>query len=274
MFVKLQKAGGKANQRLWLVTCVRYCVSLYFVCLTYTLCYSTLGGVLHAGCMHSVVYYCSPLWWQESARDHADALLSLQIPPTIYISDIAGRVARHTNNRTKQEFFQPNDGRLCEATVDNIRMAEQKNLQLSFPWVRKCLQLGGPDESKPQLDVGMRGPHPITGTSHRFSLYDRFHQGNQKRAEEKLRSLDLLPELTGVLNTSMAEQLNKELANSGYFLCQLKDMHFMFMLRLVFHLHNERVNNAFFDKMYRLTKGQASVGMNGIICLFGDGKCI
>ncbi|KAL2082488.1 hypothetical protein ACEWY4_022306 [Coilia grayii] len=238
MFVKLQKAGG---------------------------------GVLHAGCMHSVVYYCCPLWWQESARDHADALLSLTIPPTVYISDIAGRVARHTNNRTKQQFFQPNDGRLCEATPENIRKAEQKNLHLSFPWVRKLQQLGGPVQSTHGVKAGTRGPHPITGTKDRYSLYDRFHQTNQKRAEEKLRSLDLVPEMTGIINTSMAEQLNKELANSRYFLCQLKDIHFMFMLRLVFHMHNQRINNTFFEKMYRLTKGQASIAANGIVSLFGDG---
>ncbi|KAG9274472.1 hypothetical protein AMEX_G11395 [Astyanax mexicanus] len=68
------------------------------------------------------------------------------------------------------------------------------------------------------------------------------------------------------------EQLNRELANSRYFLCQLKDMHYMFMLRLVFHLHNQRVNNSFFEKMCRLAKGKASIGINGRICLFGDEK--
>lgn len=60
---------------------------LHFMYVTYTLSPCNLGR--HAGCMHSVVYYCSPLCWQESARVHADALLSLWIPPTIYISHFA-----------------------------------------------------------------------------------------------------------------------------------------------------------------------------------------
>ncbi|KAA0721253.1 hypothetical protein E1301_Tti018150s11, partial [Triplophysa tibetana] len=47
------------------------------------------GGVLHLGCTHGVVYYHSPLWWQESARDHGYALLSFKYPPTVFISDIA-----------------------------------------------------------------------------------------------------------------------------------------------------------------------------------------
>lgn len=72
------------------------------------------------GCTHGVVYYASPLWWQESARDHGDALLSFKHPPTVYICDIAGRVARHVNNRTHQQFFQPHDGRVCEPTEANI----------------------------------------------------------------------------------------------------------------------------------------------------------
>ncbi|KAK9965934.1 hypothetical protein ABG768_004996 [Culter alburnus] len=105
--------------------------------------------------------------------------------------------------------------------------------------------------------------HPITRTSDRFSLYDRFHQLNQKQEKEKLRSLDLVPELTGLINSSMAEQLNRELANSRYFLCQLKDVHYMFALRLVFHLHNSRVNKSFMEKMLRQTQGAAEVGLDG-----------
>ncbi len=84
------------------------------------------GGVLHLGCTHGVVYYHSPLWWQESARDHGDALLSLKFPPTAFISDIAGCVARHVNNRTHQKFFQPHDGRLCAPTAENISAALEK----------------------------------------------------------------------------------------------------------------------------------------------------
>ncbi|KAL6488972.1 hypothetical protein MHYP_G00027130 [Metynnis hypsauchen] len=59
----------------------------------------TGGGVLHMGCIHSVVYY-------ESARDHGDALLSFRQPPTVYISDIAGRVARHRINSKYMKDLQ------------------------------------------------------------------------------------------------------------------------------------------------------------------------
>lgn len=97
----------------------------------------TGGGVLHMGCTHSVTYYFSPLLWTESARDHTDGLLSFAHPPSIYISDIAGRVARHTNNRTQQRFFCPHDGRLCEPTEENIQAAVEQSLVIELPWM-KC----------------------------------------------------------------------------------------------------------------------------------------
>ncbi|KAL7882973.1 hypothetical protein SRHO_G00006310 [Serrasalmus rhombeus] len=207
MFVKLQKAGG---------------------------------GVLHVSCQHSIVYYCSPLW-QESARDHADALLSFQHPPNVYICDVAGRVARHLNNRTEQGFFQPDNGKLCETTEENIEKALKKTLQLSLPWLTVS-QFKGIKEM--DCTAVHSRPHPVTGTNECYSLYDRFHQKNQKRPEERLRSLDLVPELRSTVNTAVAEQLNQELASSRYFLCIMKDRHFMFSLRLMFHLHNQKCRGA------------------------------
>lgn len=223
---------------------------------------------LHVGCPHAIVYVCSPLWWQESARDHVDALLSLKTPPTIYISDVAGRVAGHANNRTRQSFFRPFDGRLCEATAENVAKASAKELVVHLPWVRTMTEGGCFQTKNNEVTEALDKPHPVTGTSDRFSLYDRCHQRNQKQEKEKLRSLDLVPELTGLINSSMAEQLNRELANSRYFLCQLKDVHFMFALRLVFHLHNSRVNKSFMDKMLRQTQGAAEVGLDGRLSLF------
>ncbi len=103
MFIEMQKTGGMATSYNFSIEYYRemfYLLSIF------------LGRVLHYGCPHAIVYCCSPLWWQESARDHVDALLSLKTLPTMYISDVAGRVARHANNRTRQAFFRPFHGRL------------------------------------------------------------------------------------------------------------------------------------------------------------------
>ncbi|TKS66023.1 hypothetical protein D9C73_000079 [Collichthys lucidus] len=168
------------------------------------------GGVLHFSCIHGVVYYLNLLFWTESARDHTDGLLSFKSFPTCYISDIAGQVARHTNNRTQQLFFQPHDGRLCAPTPDNIKQAINNDLQIDLQWA-KNLRSPFPLQGKPNKDR-VSAPHPITGTCERYSLYYRFHQKKQKRPEEKLRNLKICPNLRAEVNSSVAEQYNRELA--------------------------------------------------------------
>lgn len=110
-------------------------------------------------------------------------------------------------------------------------------------------------------------PHPETGTSDRFSFYDRFHQKKQKRPEEKLRSLKAIPELASLINTAEAEQVNRELSSSRYSLCQMKDTHYMFSLRLYFHLHNARKNSAFLKEMQKRTDENIHLGLHGkLVC--------
>lgn len=226
------------------------------------------------GCTHSVTYYFSPLLWTESARDHTDGLLSFAHPPSIYISDIAGRVARHTNNRTQQRFFCPHDGRLCEPTEENIQAAVEQSLVIELPWMKNVIfkrKETGQVESTDCEDRFLR-PHPITGTSERYSLYDQFHQKNQTRLEENLRSLRLVPDLSSILNSSEAEQKNRELSYDRYFLCQLKEQHFLFCLRLVLHLHNETINQKFLTSMQRQTKEELQLNAQGQLVLTSLGK--
>ncbi|XP_067227090.1 uncharacterized protein [Chanodichthys erythropterus] len=228
------------------------------------------GGVLHLGCPHSVVYYQSPLWWQESARDHGDALLSFKFPPTVFISDIAGRVARHVNNRTHQKFFQPYDGRLCAPTAENISAALEKKLEVQHEWVNTLQSSMGPKIHKDKSTDRFTCPHPLTGTCERYSLYDRFHEKKQKRPEKRLRSIKLLPDLASVVNSASAEQINKELSTSRYFLCQLKDIHYMFALRLNFHLHNQRINNNFLQDIQKMSNKDVHLGQHGNLLIGVD----
>ncbi|XP_058607047.1 uncharacterized protein LOC131524190 isoform X3 [Onychostoma macrolepis] len=242
MFIKLQKAG--------------------------------VGGVLHMTCTHSVVYYQSALWWQESARDHGDALLSFKHPPTVFVSDIAGRVARHVNNRTNQCFFQPYDGRLCANTTEHIQGAAEKLLEVRFPWVTSVgfsSRTVSANEATNSSDR-FSSLHPVTGTSARFSLYDRFHQKNQRRQEELLRSLKLAPHLAALVNSSVAEQLNRELSSSKYSLCQMKDEHYMFSLRLYFHLHNKRINDKYTKTLNMQAKQAVHIGLYGKLTFRSEGS--
>ncbi|CAM4597863.1 unnamed protein product [Leuciscus chuanchicus] len=119
------------------------------------------GGVLRLGCTHGVVYYHSPLWWLESARDHGDALLCFKSPPSVFISDIA--------------------------------------------------------------DTSIIG---------------------------------LIKNVPSHMMAASAEQISKEMSTSRYFLCQLKDIHYMFALLLYFHLYNERINNTFLEDIKKKSPTQ------------------
>lgn len=118
----------------------------------------------------------------------------------------------------------------------------------------------------------MSGRHPVTGTSNRYSLYDRFHQKNQKRPEEKLRSLNICPTLRTEVNSSVAEQFNRELASVRYSLCQMKEAHFKQTVRVLIELHNDKINQGFKAEMEALCSSQLSVGLHGILGLQSLGK--
>ncbi len=49
--------------------------------------------------------------------------------------------------------------------------------------------------------------HPLSGSSEHYALYDRFHEDNTKDPKDGIRRVDLVPELSGWLNTQTAEQL-------------------------------------------------------------------
>ncbi len=95
------------------------------------------GGVLHMGCNPWCCILYITIMVAGISTGPRDALLSFKYPPTVYISDIAGRVARHVNNRTQQRFFQPNDGRICAPTDTNISLAAAGKLTVNLSGWRK-----------------------------------------------------------------------------------------------------------------------------------------
>ena len=220
-------------------------------------------------CTHGVVYYFNLLFWAESARDHVDALLSFKRFPTCYISDVAGQVARHMNNRTKQQFFQPNDGRLCANTPVNCNQASAGKLEIKVPWVEKLHHVVSTEHSGGDRFTAL---HPVTQTKERYSLYDRFHQKKQTRPEEKLRSLDICPDLRTELNTSVAEQLNQRLASVRRSLCVMKEPHFKQTVRILFELQNEKMNHQYAEGMRKRMGLPLEIGQHGQLSLKSIGE--
>ncbi len=69
----------------------------------------------------------------ESPRDYADILLSWKHFPNVSIYDFARGLATHTNLREPEKFtFSPHEGRLAEATTDNLQLAGEGKLKGQF----------------------------------------------------------------------------------------------------------------------------------------------
>lgn len=206
----------------------------------------------------------------ESARDHADGLLSFKHVPTCYISDMAGEVASHTIDRTNQMFFKPHNGRLCAPTTDNLKLATKNELKVEMQWVKN---LRFPLPVKLQQNInGTPAVHPITRTSDRYSLYDQFHQINPRHPEDNLRSLVICPTLRREVNSAVAKRFNQELESIWQSLCQMNESHFKQTVRVLIELHNEKINRTFKAEMEALGNTQLSVGLHGMLGFHTAGR--
>ena len=79
----------------------------------------------------------------------------------------------------------------------------------------------------------------MTHTANRYCAVDRFHKDNIKTDAEKLRNIDLVKQLKGSVNTQAIEQMFDKLGKDRYFLNMLKPTNYLFVMRLLLHLHNE-----------------------------------
>ena len=170
------------------------------------------GGWASGSCPHRVVYCLKFVLRGESPRDYADLLRSLRFAPSISICDIPDRLARHVNN-TVPGFFSPHNGMLFDSTEDNLQAAEQGLLVKSLPWLQDDGALHAMISTD---DEGAANIHPMTGVTDRYCLSDRFHERNSGERSALLRRVTLVPELNGLINTEVEEQLHSSIGRSNY----------------------------------------------------------
>jgi hypothetical protein len=192
-----------------------------FIPVDYVIFLLTKGGIICASCPHGIVYAIKPVLRSESVRDHLDILLSLKLFPVVVVSDMASMLAAHAENR-KPGIFKPFKGRLLRPTAANLAAAKERKLQCPIQ---------GLDDSE------------VTDDTQRYSLADKFHQGNLSAEADLLRRVEHVPKLAGRLNTQVQEQLFRKVGRDAYFLTQMSPAHYLFIQRLIIHLHNETINN-------------------------------
>ncbi|XP_073787637.1 uncharacterized protein si:dkey-3n22.9 isoform X2 [Danio rerio] len=189
------------------------------------------GGWAAVMCPCAVVYSIKFNLRAESPRDYADMLLSWKHFPNIAIYDFARGLATHTNLREPEKMpFSPHEGRLAEATTDNLQLAGEGKLKVSLPWLKT---------KKTDSDTNC---HPITGSSDHYTLYDIFHERNTKDARDALRRIGLVPELAGWVNSQCAEQLFADMRKNNYFLNTLTPSQHIFMMRNILQHYNTNCN--------------------------------
>ena len=207
------------------------------------------GGLLTATCPHGIVYAIKFLLKAESPRDIGDILMSLKHRPNIVISDIPHMLSANTNKR-QANFFTPHQGRVVQATDENVKAASEKKLKpVSWsPWLDKRYQT-------PTAGVTVQGyMHPLTLVTVCYSLYDRFHEGNTKQPKEVLRRCGLVKELNDV-NSETAEQVNKFITQSVPFLSLFLPAHHIQIIKSMLATRNYKKNNNIVKRMKSDLKG-------------------
>ena len=202
------------------------------------------GGWVIGACPHSVVYTAKSILRCEGAYDFVDSLRSLKHRPNVVISDIAHTVASCAS-KIDRHFFHPFEGRL--GTADDLESEEsesEERKKFSLPFLQQYNQHNH--------TLGCEC-HPITGSSDHYSLFDWFHEGNVKSSIEYLRRSSLVTELAGSIDTQTAEQFFSSLKRDIYFVNEMQPVRHLFLCRLIFHLHNEKVNKKLFQFQARAT---------------------
>ncbi|CAL9704196.1 unnamed protein product [Knipowitschia caucasica] len=145
------------------------------------------------------------------------------------VYDYARGLALHANRR-QPGIFDPFQGRLLDPTPENVKQASEGKVQVNMPWLKL-----------PKMPADKDG-HPLTGSSQHFALNDVFHQGNSKDQREVLRKLELVPELTGLINSQCVEQLFSGMRKNNYFLNLTTPSTHIFHQRNILHHYNIAIN--------------------------------
>ncbi|XP_073715712.1 uncharacterized protein [Misgurnus anguillicaudatus] len=113
--------------------------------------------------------------------------------------------------------------------------------------------------------------HPLTGSSDHYCLCDVFHQSNSKDNRDVLRTIGLVPELAGKINSQCAEQLFSEVKRNNYFMNMLRPSAHIFLARNILHHRNLTRNRKKLEQFKKLFSGSPNLQLdsNGKVILAG-----
>ena len=159
-------------------------------------------------------------------------------------------------NHIEPGFFKPNNGQWFPTSQENIDLANDGKLKKSVGMTEL-----GENET----------PHPITGTSECYSLYDRFDEKNSTNPADVLRRLTICPEIHANVNSESHEQLHSVLNKDNCFLNMMNPATHVFMKRLLVHLRNKKQDE---QEMRRQEAVMRKHGVTGKAVLDSTGRVI
>jgi hypothetical protein len=201
--------------------------------------------------------------------------MSMKIPPNVVINDISGMTAAHMQKRSPG-FFNPNNGRVATPSEENISAAEKGQLKVSLPFLKYGAKTASVQQETDHKYCSTN-VHPLTGSSERYCLTDEFHKKNVKTRKDKLRESNLVVEIAGSINTQVQEQLFRGTKRDLYFLNMMKPLNYLFTLRLLLHLQNDKKNLCMKSKLmdhFKALFGHIEVTFDEFGRLCVSGKCI
>ncbi|XP_077096666.1 uncharacterized protein LOC143748537 [Siphateles boraxobius] len=216
------------------------------------------GGLGVIMCPCGVVYSIKFNLRAESPRDFADLLLSWKHFPNITIYDYPRGLVAHTNNRKPlHPPFHPFEGRVQDPSSENIQKAKEGKLKVHLPWLTHKKKPMDPD------------CHPLTASSEHYCLCDVFHQSNSKDKRDVLRTIGLVPELAGKINSQCAEQLFSEVKRNNYFMNMIRPSAHIFLARNILHHRNLTWNRKKLEQFKKLFSGSPNLQLdsNGKVIL-------
>ena len=162
-------------------------------------------------------------------------------------------------NKIEPEFFCPNEGRVCEATEENIASAKSGTLQVSAEFL-----------ISPGVTAKTANQHfnPTTGSMLHYALYDWFHQFNTKKPKEVLRKCSLVQEIAGLIDTQAVEQLFSTSKRDIYFINSYSPTKHLFVFRLMCHLRNEAKNSLQIQRHFKCFGDCIEVNEFGQLCQY------
>ena len=80
--------------------------------------------------------------------------------------------------------------------------------------------------------------YPITGSDTYLCLFDRFHERNTSSEIDVLRRITSVPELNGLVNKQVEEQLHLWFESSKHFLNKMQPVNHIYLLRSIINHYN------------------------------------